>query len=117
MKKFIFDFITSPFSLFKNPFYDYIAIAVIGYIAYKIAYSIVGDIGLRREAGSIAHWTIRFIVFVAIWLVSCIIIKAITFIINNWITVTICAIMILIVYIAKKYADSHPESILNKKLF
>ncbi len=117
MKKFIFDFITSPFSLFENPFYDYIAIAVIGYIAYKIAYSIVGDIGLRREAGSIAHWTIRFIVFVAIWLVSCIIIKAITFIINNWITVTICAIMILIVYIAKKYADSHPESILNKKLF
>ena len=117
MKRFIFDFITSPFSLFENPFYDYIAIAVIGYIAYKIAYSIVGDIGLRREAGSIAHWTIRFIVFVAIWLVSCIIIKAITFIINNWITVTICAIMILIVYIAKKYADSHPESILNKKLF
>ena len=30
MKRFIFDFITSPFSLFENPFYDYIAIAVIG---------------------------------------------------------------------------------------
>ena len=117
MKKFIFDFITSPFSLFENPFYDYIAIAVIGYIAYKIAYGIVGDIGLRREVGSIAHWIIRFIVFVTIWLVSCIIIKAITFIINNWIIVTICVIMLLMLYIAKKYADAHPDSILNKKLF
>lgn len=117
MKKFIFDFITSPFSLFENPFYDYIAIAVIGYIAYKIAYGIVGDIGLRREAGSIAHWIIRFIVFITIWLVSCIIIKAITFIINNWIIVTICVIMLLMLYIVKKYADAHPNSILNKKLF
>lgn len=117
MKKFVFDLITSPFSLFENSFYDYIAIAVIGYIAYKIAYSIVGDIGLRREAGSIAHWTIRFIVFVAMWLMCCIIIKVITFIINNWVIVTTCATMILILYIAKKYADAHPDNILNKKLF
>ena len=117
MKRFIFDFITSPFSLFENPFYDYIAIAVIGYIAYKIAYGIVGDIGLRREAGSIAHWIIRFLVFVFIWLLCCVAIKIITFIVNNWLVVIISMVLLLTVFIMKKYADSHPESKLNKKIF
>ena len=117
MKSFIFDLITSPLSLFENPIHNYIAMAVIGAIAFAIAFRAVVELGLRGEAGSIAHWIIRFIVFVAIWLVSCIIIKAITFIINNWIIVTICAIMLLILYITKKYADAHPDSILNKKLF
>ena len=117
MIKIIFDLITSPFSLFENPLQNYIAMAIIGAISYGIAFRAVGELGLRRETGSIAHWIIRFLVFVAIWLVSCIIIKAITFIINNWIIVTICAIMLLILYITKKYADAHPDSILNKKLF
>ena len=60
MKSFIFDLITSPLSLFENPIHNYIAMALIGAAAFGIAYRIVGELGLRGEAGSIAHWIIRF---------------------------------------------------------
>ncbi len=55
MKKFMFDLITSPFSLFENSICDYIVMAIIGYIAYKVAFRVVGGLGLKDEAGSIAH--------------------------------------------------------------
>lgn len=117
MKKFIFDLITSPFSLFENPFYDYIAMAFIGYIAYIIAFKIVRELGFRGETGSIAHWSIRFVVMSLIWLACCIIIKVITFVIDNWLVVIISLIVISVFYIIKKYANSHSESIFNKRLF
>lgn len=47
MKKFLFELITSPVSLFENHIYDYIVMAIIGYIAYKVAFGAVGDLGLR----------------------------------------------------------------------
>ncbi len=117
MKKFLFDLFTSPLSLFENPIYNYIAMAIIGYIAFKIAFSIVGELGLRGEAGSIVHWIIRFFVFAFIWFICCVAIALITFIINNWIIITISAILLLIVYVLKIYANKNPESILNKKIF
>ncbi len=117
MKSFIFDLITSPLSLFENPIHNYIAMALIGAAAFGIAYRIVGELGLRGEAGSIAHWIIRFFVFVFIWLLCCIVIKIITFIVNNWLVVIISMVLLLTVFIMKKYADSHPESKLNKKIF
>lgn len=117
MKSFIFDLITSPLSLFENPIHNYIAMALIGVVAFGIAYRAVGELGLRGEAGSIAHWIIRFFVFVFIWLFCCIVIKIITFIMNNWLVVIISIVLLLIVFIMKKYADSHPESKLNKKIF
>lgn len=117
MIKIIFDLITSPLSLFENPLQNYIAMAIIGAISYGIAFRVVGELGLRGQAGSNVHWAIRLIVFLVIWLLCCVVIKIVTFVINNWIIVTICAIMILIVYIVKKYADAHPDNILNKKLF
>ena len=117
MKSFIFDLITSPLSLFENPIHNYIAMAVIGAIAFAIAFRAVGELGLRGKAGSIAHWIIRLFVFVFIWLLCCVAIKIITFIINNWLVIIISIVLLLIVYLMKKYADSHPYSILNKKLF
>ena len=117
MKGFIFDLITSPLSLFENPIHNYIAMALIGAVAFGIAYRAVGELGLRGEAGSIAHWIIRFFVLVFIWLFCCIVIKIITFIMNNWLVVIISIVLLLIVFIMKKYADSHPESKLNKKIF
>lgn len=117
MKSFIFDLITSPLSLFENPIHNYIAMAVIGAIAFAIAFRAVGELGLRGEAGSITHWIIRLFLFVFIWLLCCVAIKIITFIINNWLVIIISIVLLLIVYLMKKYADSHPDSILNKKLF
>lgn len=117
MKKILFDLITSPLSLFENPFYNYIAMAIIGCVAFKIAFTIVGDLGLRDEAGSIAHWIIRFFVFVLIWFICYVAIALISFVINNWIIVTISAILLIIVYVLKIYANKNSKSILNKKIF
>ena len=117
MKKFLFDLITSPLSLFDNPIYNYTAMAIISFIAFKIAFAIVRKMGLRGEVGSIAHWVIRFFVLIFIWLICCIIIWLVTFVINNWIIITISAILLLIVYILKLYAKKNSKSILNKKIF
>ena len=117
MKGFIFDLITSPLSLFENPIHNYIAMELIGAVAFAIVLRVVGELGLRGEAGSIAHWIIRFLVFVFIWLLCCIAIKIITFIMNNWLVVAISIVLLLIVFIMKKYAYLHPESKLNKKMF
>ena len=117
MKSFIFNLITSPLSLFENPLYNYIAMGLIGIVAFVIAFSAVGELGLSGEAGSIAHWIIRLFVFVFIWLICCIVIKIITFIMNNWLIIIISLVLLLIIYLMKKYADSHPESRLNKKIF
>ena len=113
----VFDLITLPFSLFENQLYNYLAMALIGAISYRIAFWSVGELGLKRRAGSDAHWIIRFIVFVTIWLICCIAIKIVTFIINNWLIVIISGIMLLLVYIVKKYAEAHPDCILNRKIF
>lgn len=117
MKKFLFELITSPFSLFENPIYDYIVMAIIGYIAYKVAFGAVGDLGLRGEVGSIVHWIIRFFVLMFIWLICCIVIWLVKFVVNNWLIITISVILLLIVYILKLYAKNNPNSILNKKIF
>lgn len=117
MQKFIFDLITSPLSLFENPFYNYIAMAIIGIVAYKIAFSIVGKLGLRGKSGSIVHWAIRFVVFCFIWLVCCLAIVLITFVIDNWVFIIISIILLLIICILNIYAKKTPNSILNKKIF
>lgn len=117
MKSLIFDLITSPLSLFENSLYNWITMGLIGVIAYRIAFRTVRELGLRGEAGSDAHWIIRLFVFASIWLLCCIAIKIVTFIINNWWTIIVSLIILLIFYILKKYANSHPESKLNKKIF
>lgn len=117
MKKFLFDLITSPLSLFENPFYNYIAMAIIGFIALKIAFAIVGELGLTGEAGSIVHWIIRLFVFAFTWFICCVAIVLITFIIDNWISIIASIILLLIIYCLKKYAKKKPTIVLNKKLF
>ncbi|MFA7051010.1 MAG: hypothetical protein WC189_02840, partial [Bacilli bacterium] len=85
MKKIFFDLITSQLSLFENPLHNYLAMAIIGLVAFAIAWNAVGEIGARGEAGSILHWIIRIFAFVVIWLVLSILIIIISFILNNWI--------------------------------
>lgn len=116
MKRFLFDMITSPLSLFENPFYNYVAMALIAYISFKIAYKIVGELGLRGEFGSIVHWTIRLIVMLSIWILCSVIIIITKYIITNWITILLSIVMGLLLYILKKYAKENPSSILNKKI-
>lgn len=117
MKKEIFDLITSPFSLFDNPLYNCVAMFIVGVIAFKIAFKVVGDLDFRGTIGSIAHWTIRFVVFAVVWFVFLILINIINFIKKNYILIIISIFLLSILYIFKKYAASHPNCILNKKIF
>ena len=68
----IFEWLTGDFALFDNPLYNYIVMAVIGIIAFGVAFSLVGALYRAehlssRGAGSIIHWAIRLIVFVIIF--------------------------------------------------
>lgn len=70
--KYLFEYIVDSFSLLENPLDDYVIMAIIGTIAYGIAYSLVGklynyDIIDGRGAGHVLHWIIRLIVFVIIF--------------------------------------------------
>lgn len=68
----IFEMITGEYILFDNILYNYIAMGVIGLIALKAAWNIVGnlyDLGIieGKTSGSIIHWGIRFFVFITIF--------------------------------------------------
>jgi small-conductance mechanosensitive channel len=69
---FIFDKITDPLTLPISPLYEWLILAVVGFIAFKIAYRAVGDMydmGIISSSagGSLCHWIIRVIVFIPIW--------------------------------------------------
>ena len=90
MFKPFFEFLTEPLGLPIEWYYEYIILAVIGMIAYGIAYSKVGDMyrgGLidGRTSGSFFHWFIRLIIFAVLWAVTYGVIWVGKLIIENWI--------------------------------
>ena len=75
MFKFIFDLATEPLGLPIEWYYEWLILAVIGYIAYLIAYEKVGslyhgDFISGRAAGSFFHWIIRTIYFIVMWAIT-----------------------------------------------
>lgn len=87
--KFLFERVTDPLGLPINALYEYIILAVIGAVAYGIAYSKVGDMyhgGLisGRTEGSFCHWLIRLILFVGLWLLTYGAIQGYYFMTANW---------------------------------
>lgn len=87
--KFMFERLTDPLGLPINALYEYIILAVIGAIAYGIAYSKVGDmyhIGLisGRTEGSFFHWLIRLVIFVGLWFLTYGAIQGYYFVTSNW---------------------------------
>ena len=64
----IFEIITGEYILFDNIIYNYIAMAIIGLFAYRIAWKCVEklynyNIISGKNIGSLIHWTIRLMVF------------------------------------------------------
>ena len=87
--KFLFERATDPLGLPINAFYEYIILAVIGAVAYGIAYSKVGDMYhgsliSGRTEGSFFHWLIRLILFVGLWLLAYGAIQGYYFVPANW---------------------------------
>jgi hypothetical protein len=69
---FIFDQITDPLSLPIHPLYEWAILSIVGFVAYKCAFRLVGDIydtGIIqwRFLGSLLHWSIRLFIFVPSW--------------------------------------------------
>ena len=92
MFKFLFDLLTDPLDLPIEWYYEYLILAVIGAIAYGIAYRCVGDMYHSgaidgRTSGSFFHWLIRFILFAALWAVTYGVIVAVRWLTENWVMV------------------------------
>lgn len=117
MKKQIFELIISPFSLFENPLLDFLAISVIGYISFIVAYRAVGETEFRGCLGSWLHWIIRTIVFVLVWSICCVILNVILFVSKYWLNCLIIIVLVLFLRYAKNKSEEEQSSIYNKILF
>ena len=107
---FIFDKLTDPLGLPIAVWKEWLILLVIGAIAYRIAFSIVGDMYDAGDVstgvgGSFFHWVIRFIVFVIMWAVTYGVLRAWHFCAAHWIAVVstlggllVCGIIGIIVY-------------------
>lgn len=122
--KVLFVFITEQFFFFDNVLYNYFAMSIVLYIAYKIAFSTVGkmyrlDLINGKFAGSLFHWIIRLIVFVslfllvsfAIWIVK-LVIAVPTWI---WFTLLPIGLISLITYTVRRIYIGRRESEQLKK--
>lgn len=103
--KLLFEYLISSFYLFEDPIKNYVAMAIVGCIAYIIAYGEVGllyHLGLidGRESGHMLHYIIRFVVFVFIFFICTIVIRAYNWfhdlpVYKWWVIVSIAGIYII----------------------
>jgi uncharacterized BrkB/YihY/UPF0761 family membrane protein len=114
----IFEFLIGGFTLFDNVIYNYIALGIIGALAFAFAFRFVGflyDVGAieSREAGSLLHWTIRLIAFLVLFITTYAVIWLVRFFISNpiwfWIIVgvIVAGIVVLVIVLVKKRADEN----------
>ena len=109
----IFDILIDPLGLPINCILEYVILGVIGEIAYRKAYSYIGELYRRKiicgkTEGKIAHWVSRFLIYVPLWVVARFLIFVAKWIkYNPWTaifvfaTITIISIVVVIIYIYK----------------
>lgn len=105
--KMLFELLISPLSISDNYFVNSIILSALGFIAFKVAFKIVGDIGARGEFGSLLHWTIRFIAFLVLWLLCCVVIILIRFIIENIMLMLFLLTILTIITFSVKYIKKY----------
>lgn len=103
MKKMIFELLVSPLSISDNYFVNSIVITLIGFVAFKVAFKLVGDIGASGGIGSLLHWTIRFIAFFLLWFSCCIVIIIARFIVKNIVLLSFLLIGLVLFYLVGKF--------------
>lgn len=92
MFKFLFEILTDPLGLPINALWEYLIIAVINAVAFKIAWEASpGGFG-----GSAIHWAVRLIAFVIIWAVTYGVIALAKWIFANWI-IALCIVAGIVV--------------------
>jgi len=123
MFKLLFEFLTEPLGLPIEWYLEYIILAVVGFIAYILAFRCVGSMYIEgfitsRGAGSFFHWLIRLIFFVVIWAATYGVIAFVKWFCANWILVlcvlggivALAAIITITISIIKKENTSSGES-------
>ena len=83
MLKFLFAVLTDPLGLPIDAIWEYLILAVIGAIAFVIAW----NISPGGDFGSLIHWVVRLIAFVILWAVVYGIIALVQWIFANWILI------------------------------
>ena len=102
---FCFEYLTDPLSLPLNPITEYIILALLDWIAQKLAYGLVGNMygnSLISDgtSGSLFHWIFRGIIFVTIWWTANAVITIYRFVAEHWLILltTLGAILLLAVF-------------------
>lgn len=80
---FLFDRLTDPLGLPISPLWEYLILAVIGAVAFGIAW----DASPGGEWGSEIHWGVRLIAFFALWAITYAAIWLVKQIIAYWIPI------------------------------
>ena len=83
MLKFLFGVLTDPLGLPIDAIWEYLILAVIGAIAFGIAW----NISPGGELGSLIHWVVRLIAFVILWAIVYGIIALVQWIFANWVLI------------------------------
>ena len=83
MLKFLFGVLTDPLGLPIDAIWEYLILAVIGAIAFGIAW----NFSPGGEFGSLIHWVVRLIAFVILWAIVYGIIALVQWIFANWILI------------------------------
>ena len=83
MLKFLFGLFTDPLGLPIDAIWEYLILAVIGAIAFGIAW----NISPGGEFGSLIHWVVRLIAFVILWAIVYGIIALVQWIFANWVLI------------------------------
>lgn len=124
MLKVLFEYLTESYALLENPLHNYIIMGIVGFIAYFIAYGIVGwfynkKMIRSKGAGSIMHWSIRFIVFLVIYYAAATVIRLYKWIIsipvNVWWIVFITILTISVMVKISKFILVRKKGRLMKK--
>ena len=107
---FCFEQITDPLALPLHPLAEWIILTVLHKIAYKLAFSKVGDcyrVGIISggTVGSALHWLFRTIIFIAFWAGINVVIAVYLFITEHWrmIIGVICGIVLLALAVVLAY--------------
>ena len=102
----IFEMITGEYVMFDNIIYNYIIMTVIGLFAFGIAWRCVGklydnNIISGKNSGSLIHWTIRLVVFIALFYIFNLLIwlTKVIYIHRQIICIIICSVVILAIII------------------
>ena len=83
MLKFLFGILTDPLGLPIQAIWEYLILAIIGAIAFRIAWKVSPG----GEWGSLIHWVIRLIAFVVLWAIVYGVIVLVQWMFANWVVV------------------------------